>query len=145
MPAVRRVVVGHIHDLIALAFGARGDTKEQGLGALAAARLAAVLGDIETGFAQPDLVAEKVARRHGISSRYLRHLLEASGKSFKARVNELRLQRAFALLIERGGGKRRITEVALEAGFSDISHFNRLFRARFGDTPTGVRGGDAGQ
>jgi AraC-like DNA-binding protein len=27
----------------------------------------------------------------------------------------------------------------LEAGFSDISHFNRLFRARFGDTPGGVR------
>jgi AraC-like DNA-binding protein len=27
----------------------------------------------------------------------------------------------------------------LQAGFSDISHFNRLFRSRFGDTPKGVR------
>jgi AraC-like DNA-binding protein len=27
----------------------------------------------------------------------------------------------------------------LRAGFSDISHFNRLFRFRFGDTPKGVR------
>jgi AraC-like DNA-binding protein len=29
--------------------------------------------------------------------------------------------------------------VALQAGFSDISQFNRLFRARFGDTPSAVR------
>jgi hypothetical protein len=28
--------------------------------------------------------------------------------------------------------------VALQAGFSDISQFNRLFRARFGDTPSAV-------
>jgi hypothetical protein len=27
----------------------------------------------------------------------------------------------------------------LKVGFSDISHFDRLFRARFGDTPSGVR------
>jgi AraC-like DNA-binding protein len=33
----------------------------------------------------------------------------------------------------------RICDIALQAGFSDISHFNRLFRARFGDTPSGVR------
>ena len=25
------------------------------------------------------------------------------------------------------------------AGFWDISHFNRLFRCRFGDTPNGLR------
>jgi AraC-like DNA-binding protein len=29
--------------------------------------------------------------------------------------------------------------VALQAGFSDISQFNRLFRGRFGDTPSAVR------
>ena len=33
----------------------------------------------------------------------------------------------------------RICDIALQSGFSDISHFNRFFRARFGDTPSGVR------
>ena len=59
--------------------------------------------------------------------------------SFTERVNELRLQRAFSLLAETRGTERRISDIALDAGFSDISHFNRLFRSRFGDTPRGVR------
>jgi AraC-like DNA-binding protein len=65
-------------------------------------------------------------------------LLETSGASFSERVNELRLQQAFMLLTEEP--PRRISDVALQVGFSDISHFNRLFRSRFGDTPRGVRG-----
>jgi len=32
-----------------------------------------------------------------------------------------------------------ICNIALQAGFSDISHFNRLFRYRFGGTPSDVR------
>jgi transcriptional regulator GlxA family with amidase domain len=59
--------------------------------------------------------------------------------SFTAHVTELRLQRAFVLLTEARRGESRIADIALDAGFSDISHFNRLFRARFGDTPSGVR------
>ena len=35
--------------------------------------------------------------------------------------------------------RRRVTDIALQVGFSDAWHFNRLFRSRFGDTPKGVR------
>jgi len=140
LPQVRRTVVGHIHDLTALAFGADRDTKEHGLSAVAAAHLAAVLAHIAKSFVEPGLTVEAVARRQGVSRRYLQRLLEESGMSFTERVNELRLQKAFALLTTERYGKRRISDIALEAGFSDISHFNRLFRARFGDTPRGVRG-----
>ena len=65
---------------------------------------------------------------------------ETTGTSFTARLTELRLQRAFALLTEARDGKGRISDIALQVGFWDISHFNRLFRSRFGDTPSGVRG-----
>jgi len=44
------------------------------------------------------------------------------------------------LLVEPHGSARRISDVALEVGFSDISHFNRLFRTRFGVSPRDVRG-----
>jgi AraC-like DNA-binding protein len=70
--------------------------------------------------------------------------LEGAGTSFTDHVNELRLQQAFALLTEPRGRRRRISDIAMEAGFSDVSYFNQLFRARFGNTPSGVRGGGDG-
>jgi AraC-like DNA-binding protein len=138
---LRQTVVSHIHDLAALALGANRDTRESGLNAIAAARLAAALAHIAEDFTEPELTLVAVAHRQGVTPRYLQQLLEKSGRSFTTHVNELRLQRAFALLTEphtRGG---RISEIALQAGFSDVSHFNRLFRARFGDTPSGIRAG----
>jgi AraC-like DNA-binding protein len=43
------------------------------------------------------------------------------------------------LLTTSQASGQRIIDVALAAGFSDISHFNRMFRRRFGEVPTGVR------
>jgi transcriptional regulator GlxA family with amidase domain len=80
-----------------------------------------------------------VAQSLGISPRYLQRLLERSGTSFTAHVTELRLKHAFMLLTAQELSDVCICAIALQAGFSDISHFNRLFRSRFGDTPKGVR------
>jgi AraC-like DNA-binding protein len=137
-PGVSQAVAIHVHDLAALALGANRDTKQNSLTAVAAARLAAALADIAGNFTDPGLSLAAVARRQGVSPRYLQKLLEQSGTSFTARVNELRLNRAFVLLTE-GKIRGRISEVALQVGFINVSHFNRLFRSRFGDTPTGIR------
>jgi len=64
-------------------------------------------------------------------------LLQEAGKSFTEHVNELRLQRAFALLIPPDSN-RRVSNIAFEAGFSDLPHFYNLVRSRFGDIPKGV-------
>ena len=88
---------------------------------------------------RPMLSVETVARRQGISPRYLQRLMALSGSSFTGHVNELRLQLALKLLTEARAGAQLISDIALEVGFSDVSHFNRLFRARFGDSPRGVR------
>jgi len=127
----------HVLDLSALALQDFGRVGESVLGAVAAARLAIALKYIAASFTEPGLSVEAVARRQCVSARYLQRLLEQSGTSFTAHVTELRLQKALALLVGPLNG--RIIDVALQAGFNDISHFNRLFRARFGDTPSGVR------
>ena len=53
------------------------------------------------------------------------------------RLNELRLRRAAELLTLT---ERRISDIAFECGFNDLSYFNRSFRRRFGLTPTAARG-----
>jgi AraC-like DNA-binding protein len=139
-PKLRDAVVTHIHDLVALAISECAPLGESSASAVVAARHIAALNYIKAHFQDPELSLEAVARCQGISPRYLQHLMTSSGASFTERVNELRLQRAFALLIEPHGCARRISDIALDVGFSDISHFNRLFRTRFGVPPRGVRG-----
>jgi AraC-like DNA-binding protein len=112
---------------------------ESNASAVVAARHNAVLDHIATHFQDPGLSLEIVARGQGISPRYLQRLMASSGTSFTERVNELRLQRAFELVSGRHTSAQRISDIALEVGFSDVSHFNRLFRARFGVSPRGVR------
>lgn len=139
VPKLRDTVVTHIHDLAALAIGGCAPLGESSASAVVAARHHAVLDHIATHFQDPGLSLEIVARRQGISPRYLQRLMASSGTSFTERVNELRLQRAFELVSGRHTSAQRISDIALEVGFSDVSHFNRLFRARFGVSPRGVR------
>src|SRR5215217_4635490 len=135
----RETVRRHVIDLVALAITSHPAVGENSLGAVTAARLKVALDYIARNFEKPGLTVAAVAHSQGISSRYLQRVLETSGVSFTAYVNELRLQNALILLTEGGDGARRISNVAFQVGFSDVSHFNRLFRSRFGDTPTGVR------
>jgi AraC-like DNA-binding protein len=129
----------HVVDLAALAITPHGALGESNLSAVVGAHLHAIFDHIASHFSDPQLSLSKVAQSLQISTRYLQRLLKTSGTSFTAHVTELRLQQAFMLLTAQGKGDDRICDVALRAGFSDISHFNRLFRSRFGDTPKGVR------
>jgi AraC-like DNA-binding protein len=137
--AAREIVQRHIFDFVALAVSWQGAIGESNLASVADARLRAALGYIETHFDDPRLTIEMVARAQGISATYLRRLMKASGRSYLKVVNELRLQKAFTGLSAAGPDDRTILDVAMAAGFSDISNFNRLFRARFEDTPSSVR------
>ncbi len=139
--ALRDVVRRHIIDLVELAITRHGAIGESRACAVVAARISAALDHIAARYWDPELTVAAVARGLGISARYLQRLLEMSGTSFTERLTELRLQGAFALLSETSDRARRISDIALDVGFSDVSHFNRLFRSRFGDTPSGVRAG----
>jgi len=138
-PKLRDAVASHVHDLMALALIQHAPLGESKLGAVATARLNEARDHIAAHFLDPALSLTKVAENMRISPRYVQRLLEVSGTSFTEQVNELRLQRAYTLLTEARENKSRISDVALQAGFSDISHFNPLFHSRFGDTPKGVR------
>ena len=131
-------IAKHLLDLAALGLGARGElAAEARRGGLRAVRLKAVLTILEQRFAEPDFSAQKLAAAAGLSERYVNELLYDAGASFTIRLNELRLRKAADLLSHRGG---RISDIAFECGFNDLSYFNRCFRRRFGLTPTAARG-----
>jgi len=139
-PALRDIVVGHIHDLIRLSLGAQGDARwlAQERGG-AAARRAAILRAIILHSCDQNLSAAVGATRLGITPRYVHLLLEETGKSFTHHVLERRLEQAAALLRDPRWRERKISDVALEAGFTDLSHFSRAFRRRYGVTPSDMR------
>jgi AraC-like DNA-binding protein len=98
-----------------------------------------VLRAIESRSSDPNLNAIAVAKMLGITPRYVHLLLEDTGKSFTHHVLARRLERAAALLRDPRWRHRRIAEIAAEAGFADLSYFNRAFRRRYGATPSAVR------
>jgi AraC-like DNA-binding protein len=132
---------GHIVDLIALLLKPSRDAFEviEG-GGLKAARTKAVLEAIMRDYARPDLSAAMIGLKLGVSARQVHRLLEETPKTFYEYLLESRLQRSWQLLSGPGGPAVPIAEVARMSGFSDLSHFNRAFRTRFGDTPSGARG-----
>jgi AraC-like DNA-binding protein len=138
-PEISETVANHIHDLAALALGATRDTaQDSGPTAVAAARLRAMKDDIRKICSSPDLSIHAVATRYGVSTRYVQRLFEESGSTFTGYVIEQRLAAAHKTL-RRAPANVPISTIAYDCGFTDVSHFNRLFRQRFGCTPSDVR------
>jgi AraC-like DNA-binding protein len=133
------IIRKHIVDLALLATTARCSIGESSASAVVAARRTAALDYIASHFSDPEISLAMVARRLRISPRYLQRLLETTGMSFASHVIELRLKRTYMLLTAQRGSNVRISDIALQSGFSDVSYFNRLFRSRFGETPSVVR------
>lgn len=79
----------------------------------------------------PDL--EQIGRRVGCSHYHLSRIFsEEMGRGIFQYLRDLRMERAAELLRE---GKMKITDVALEVGYSSPGHFSTAFHERFGCCP----------
>lgn len=139
-PVLASRVASHLTDLVALALGATGDAaqfaRERSVGA---ARLRTIKADIAANITRPGLLLGAVAARNGVTTRYVRMLFEAEGRSFTEFVLEQRLGHAHRVLNDTRFAERAISTVAFDAGFGDLSYFNRTFRRRYGASPSDVR------
>jgi AraC-like DNA-binding protein len=130
----------HLLDLVAATLGPTAEAAnivtERGV---KAARLQAILAEVAQRFSDPNFDLNNVAGALGMSRRYVQKLLEGTGKSFTEHLAECRLERAFAMLTDPRHLHLAIIDIAFGVGFGDVSHFNRTFRRRFGETPSGVR------
>jgi AraC-like DNA-binding protein len=134
------IIGSHLLDLVAAALGPTAEAREIGAKrGLKAARLHAILAEIGRCSSDPALDLDRVAGKIGLSRRYIQQLLQETGRSFTEHLAERRLERAYSMLTNRRYFHLGIIDIAFAAGFGDVSHFNRVFRRRFGDTPSSAR------
>jgi AraC-like DNA-binding protein len=139
-PAILNVVSAHVSDLCSLAIGmALGPQYFDRSQGARAARLQAIKADIAANLSQADYSIVGVAARHSISPRAIQLLFEDTGSTFSEYLRSERLSRAHQMLCDPHYSARTITEIALAAGFGDISYFNRTYRRRYGATPSQIR------
>jgi AraC-like DNA-binding protein len=134
----RRTAVNHLHDLVALALGAARGNLSTGR-AIPAARLRMAKSYIAENSSRRELSVGMVAAHLGLTPRNLQRLFEGEGTTFSEFLLSQRLSRAHRMLTEPRLAQNPVGAIAYDAGFGDLSYFNRSFKRRFGMTPRDVR------
>lgn len=101
--------------------------------------LSMMLDHIDRHSDDPGLDAELLARKFRCSERYVHRLFVATGRSVGEHVSDRRILICARDLLDAQHRHKTISTIAYEAGFSDISHFNRLFKRSHGLAPREFR------
>jgi AraC family transcriptional regulator, positive regulator of tynA and feaB len=126
-------------DLIALAFSMERGKAVTAISSPRATALLRLKATIEARLSDPNLRLAEVAGAAGISVRYANNLLAEENLSLERYILGRRLERCRRALEDPLQAHRMIGDIAFSWGFSDLSHFNRRFRAQFGMTPGELR------
>jgi AraC family transcriptional activator of tynA and feaB len=106
---------------------------------LPAPQLTAILAFCRQNLGNPELSPQMVATRFGISVRTLHLRFERIGQTFCRWVIENRLDASRLALSDPNQREASISDIAYRWGFNDLSHFDKVFRLRFGETPRDCR------
>ena len=119
---------------ITLSSGATADSSTQSRNA--EARVSHAVRTIDDD-PQQQLTLDALAGQAGLSSyHFLRTFERLTGVTPHQYVLRARLRKA---AMRVGGGSERITDIAFDCGFGDVSNFNRAFRGEFGVSPRAFR------
>jgi AraC family transcriptional regulator, positive regulator of tynA and feaB len=127
----------HVVDLISHAPGLLAGAPAER--ANAPVLLSMMLDYIDRHSDDPDLGAATLAAKFHCSPRYVHRLFAGTGRSVGEHINEKRVLVCTRNLLDRSRHHRTIAEIAFDAGFRDISHFNRLFKRSNGAAPREFR------
>lgn len=126
----------YIFDFVALMFRPDPSARETGFRDRFA-RYAWICATVERHVADPELTIDRLAALVRMSRRQLQRDLSDNGTSFTRLLAERRV-RLTADHLRRAahrGERPAISEIAYRVGFSDLSHFNRVFRGQTGQSP----------
>lgn len=137
LPVLEKQRVTAIIDLMQMVAELIGNQKLQTLkSAVLHHPLSKALDFIEAHYTEP-LTLPQVAMEAGLSVSRLAHVFKAQvGMSVTAYLNKVRVNAARDCLMN---SNMRVSEVAFQVGFGNLSHFNHVFRQATGLSPTQYR------
>lgn len=100
-------------------------------------RLSAITAYMKDNYTK-DITLEGVARTFGYSTAYLSRMFQKYAQTnYKAYLDQIRLEHAFKDLTNT---RTPIGEIAMNHGFANSKSFTRVFREKYGMTPSEYRG-----
>ena len=84
-----------------------------------------------------NVTLDSLSETFHLSKPYLsKYIKEKAGMTFQEAVQKERMKKARTLLKETGA---TVESVAIEVGYENVEHFNRLFKKKYGMTPVQYR------
>ncbi len=93
---------------------------------------------VEHHLTDPDLTPHVIAQAVQCTPRYINMLLQEENTSLMRYVLSRRLKHCYDALVASNNQHQRISDIAFQWGFNDISHFSRAFKQAFGVTATEI-------
>ncbi len=98
--------------------------------------IAAAVSLISAQFSAPLQLADILEAIPISRPTFSRHFKRSTGRSFITFLTEIRIAHACQ---ELDTSRKSVTQIALDSGFNDLSHFNRMFRRQIGCSPLAYR------
>ncbi len=128
-------------EFLALALTDNAPSGEEAATAVRAGHLDRIDRFLRANLKSPDLTPDLIAVACGISKRYLHDLYRGKNLTVSQQIREYRLLAARDQLT--AGVRGPLSDIAYRFGFPDQAQFSRVFKARFGRSPSQYRAGYA--
>ena len=125
-------------DILAIAYSTACDKRAPDI-SVSGVRRVLVTEFIESHLHDPGLAPSTIASGLRISPRYLRKLMAQYGESASSYILRRRLEESGKQLRAGLYRNRTVTDIAYSLGFNSTAHFARVFKVKFGMTPTDYR------